>query len=111
MRKIKYLFTRIKNMNYQNFFKTINIVHQRSGKNRLYLFWDIIYCGLKYQAGYLDYKLFEMYNLNRQERKTIITRGINNELIAHFNDPIAAKVFRNKIAFNEKFNKYLKETG
>ena len=76
MSKLKYLFKRILKMNYKKFFDTINLVHKRSKKNRLLIFFDIIICGFKYQAGYMDYNLFEMYNMNSKERKTIITRGI-----------------------------------
>ncbi|MGM9835085.1 MAG: sugar-transfer associated ATP-grasp domain-containing protein [Bacilli bacterium] len=107
MGKIKYLFTRIANMNYKQMFTTINDIHEKTNKNRLYLFFDIINCGIKYEAGYMDYKLFEMYNLNNAQRKTIITRGINNQIIKKYNNPDYTKYFSNKILFNKKFNKYL----
>ena len=46
----------------------------------------MIICGFKYEAGYMDYMLFEMYNLNSKQRKTIMTRGKNNKLIKKYND-------------------------
>ena len=55
MSKIKYLFGRIKNMNIKNMFKTINDIHKRSNKSRIYLFFDMINCAIKYQSGYVDY--------------------------------------------------------
>jgi glutathione synthase/RimK-type ligase-like ATP-grasp enzyme len=108
MRKLKYLFKRICGMNYKGFFNTIKDVHKKTGKNSIIIFFDIIYCGFKYQAGYIDYNLFEMYNMNKYERKTVITRGINNEIITKYNDPEYMKIFNDKIKFNKKFNKYLK---
>ena len=72
------------------------------------IFFDIVYCGIKYQAGYIDYNLFEMYSMNKFERSTVITRGINNEIIKKYNDPEYMKIFNDKIMFNKKFNKYLK---
>ena len=66
MSKLKYLAKRIFKMNYKGFFSTINEVHQKNNKNRIYIFFDIIYCGIKYQAGYIDYKLFEMYKMNNK---------------------------------------------
>lgn len=108
MKKIKYLIKRICNMNFNNFFNTLNDVHKKTGKNKVYIFFDIIICGFKYQAGYIDYNLFEMYNMNRYERSTVITRGINNEIIKKYNDPEYMKIFNDKIKFNERFNKYLK---
>ncbi len=107
MGRIGYLFTRIKNMNYHSFFDTINYVHEKNHKNRVFIFFDIINCGLKYQAGYMDYKLYEMYDLNKQQRETIITRGINNDIVKKYNNPEYMKYFSNKITFNKKFNKYL----
>ena len=67
-------------------FKQINVVHERSNKNRVLIFFDMIICGFKYEAGYMDYMLFEMYNLNSKQRKTIMTRGKNNKLIKNNND-------------------------
>lgn len=108
MSKIKYLAKRIKNMNFGNFFKTIDEVHKKSGKNRLLLFFDCIYCGIKYQAGYVDYQLFEMYRMNGKEKKTVITRGINNDIIKKYNDPQYFKYFNDKYEFNKKFDEFLK---
>lgn len=107
MGNIGYLLKRIKGMNYKQMFDTIDFVHTKNNKSKISIFFDIIYCGLKYQAGYMDYKIFEMYNLNEEQRKTIITRGINNKIVKKYNNPEYTKYFSNKIEFNKKFNKYL----
>ena len=107
MGKIKYIFKRIFKMNFKNFFQTINDVHKKCGKSRIFIFFDCIICGFKYQAGYMDYQLFEMYKMNAKERATIVTRGKNNDMIKKYNDFNYTKYFRNKGLFNEKFDKYL----
>lgn len=107
MGNIGYLLKRIKGMNYKQMFDTIDFVHTKNNKSKISIFFDIIHCGLKYQAGYMDYKIFEMYNLNEEQRKTIITRGINNKIVKKYNNPEYTKYFSNKIEFNKKFNKYL----
>jgi len=107
MGKVGYLFKRISSMNYKQFFECINYVHDKTGKNKISIFFDIVHCGLKYQAGYSDYKLFEMYDLNETQRATIITRGINNSLVKKYNNPEYIKYFHNKLEFNKRFNKYL----
>ena len=107
MGKIKYLINRILKMNYKQFFSTIDKVHKKTKKNRLSIFIDIINCGIKYQAGYIDYNLFGMYALNKEERKTIITRGINNEILKKYNDPTKSYIFEDKAIFNKLYNKYL----
>lgn len=108
MGKIKYLTKRIMNMSFEGLFNTVLEVHEKTGKNKVGLFFDIVHCGLKYQAGYMDYSLFEMYNMNKRERGTVITRGINNSLIKKYNDPEVMKSFHDKTKFNELFNDYLK---
>lgn len=108
MRKIKYLFKRIFSMNYKGFLNTISDIHKKTKKSRLLIFFDVVYCGFKYQAGYIDYNLFEMYSMNKYERSTVITRGINNEIIKKYNDLEDMKIFNDKIKFNKKFNNYLK---
>jgi len=107
MKKIKYIIKRIFSMNFKNFFKTIDDVHKITKKSKIYLFFDIVFCGFKYQAGYMDYQLFEMYKMNKEERRTIITRGVNNDLIKKYNNPEFGLLLRNKIKFNAKFSKYL----
>lgn len=107
MGKVKYLFERIKNMDYKRMFRVIDELHEKTGKNKLFLFCDIVNCGIRYQAGYLDYRLFEMYDLNKEQRKTILTRGINNNIVKKYNDPEYRDIFRNKLKFNKKFAKYL----
>ncbi len=94
-------------MDYGRFFKVINEVHKKSKKSRIIIFFDMIYCGFKYQAGYMDYSLFEMYNMNKYERKTVITRGINNSFMVKYNNPKYLHIFHNKIEFNRTFDKYL----
>lgn len=107
MGKISYLFKRIKGMNYRKMFDIIDEINKKTNKNKISIFLDIIYCGLKYQAGYMDYKLYEMYDLTEKQRKTIITRGINNSIVKRYNNPAFTKYFSDKITFNKKFNKYL----
>ena len=108
MGKAKYLINRILKMNYKEFFNTIEKVHEKTKKNKIVLFFDIINCGIKYQAGHIDYNLFEMYNLNDSERETIITRGKNNEILKKYNDKTKSYIFEDKALFNKVYNKYLK---
>lgn len=105
---IKYIAKRIKDMNYGNLLKKVEFVSRKTKKPKIIILFDMIYCGFVYQAGYMDYDLFEMYNLNRKQRKTVLTRGINNKYIKEFNNPSFNHFFSNKNEFNEKFNPYLK---
>lgn len=59
-------------------------------------------------SGYVDYEIFEFYNLNKKQRKTVITRGINNKFVKELNDKNYLKYIDNKILFNKKYNDFLK---
>lgn len=107
MGKLKYLIRRIAGMNYRQFFQKIDEVHEKSGKCKLFIFLDMVWCGLVYQAGYMDYALFEMYNLNRAQRKTIVTRGINNGFIKRFNDPKYMPEIEDKLKFAKNFSEFM----
>ncbi len=107
MKKVTYYIKRLFQMNYMNFFSTIKKIHKRSGKNSIYLFFDIIICSIKYTAGYTDYFLFYFEGLSSKQRATYITRGVNNNYLKTLNDSSYYPYFRNKIKFNKKFKEYL----
>ena len=85
--------------------RTVSI---NANKNFFVIFFDMVYCGFAYQAGYNDYHQFEFYLLNRAERKTFLTRGKNNQIVKKFNDKNSFYKFDDKPTFNQIFNKYLK---
>ena len=74
MPSIKYLIGRVANINYKRMFSKINSIHKKTHKSRLAIFNDMRECAIKYGAGYMDYDLFEMYNLTPEERDTYLDR-------------------------------------
>ncbi len=108
MGNIKYILNRLSKMDYKEMFKKIDEIHDKTNKSKVAIFFDMEECARKYGAGYMDYNLFEMYNLTNDERDTYITRGRNNKLIKMYNDKSYFHIFQNKNEFNTKFNKYLK---
>lgn len=60
-------------------------------------------CALKYNAGYVDYKIAQMYRLNDAQRKTQITRGLSNQIVRRMNDKAYWYLFDDKATFNELF--------
>lgn len=53
-------------MNYKNLFETAKRISKKTNKNSVIIFLDILYCGIRYMAGYVDYEVFEFYNLNSE---------------------------------------------
>ncbi len=104
---LSYLVRRIADMNYKNMFHTIEKIHKRSGKNRIFLFCDMVWCGFRYLAGYADYDLFQFYRLNSVQRATYLTRGKNNQAVRRFNHPDYIHFFEDKAEFNQKFAPFI----
>ena len=46
MSKLKYLIRRIAEMNYKQMIEKIDEVHKKSGKCKLFIFFDMVWCGL-----------------------------------------------------------------
>lgn len=108
MGDIKYLFKRIIYIDYKNMFVIAKSISKKIGKNYLFIILDMIKSGLLYEAGYYDYQEFEFYNLNKEERRTYLTRGKNNKIVKTFNKKSSFYKFENKVEFNKIFNPYLK---
>lgn len=108
MNKFKYLVRRIREMDFKNMRAQAKIVHGRTGKPTLFVLVDMMYCGYKYLAGYMDYVVFEFYNLKAAQRKTQVTRGVNNNLVKTLNDKNSWYKFDKKDEFNRIFSDCLK---
>ena len=108
MGNIKYILKRLKTMDKKAMFEKVNYIHKKTGKSKIYLLCDMLKCARKYGAGYMDYDLFEMYNLTPEQRDTYITRGRNNEIVSKYNDKNYFHIFENKNEFNELFKDYIK---
>ena len=108
MRKIKYLLKRIIQLDYKNMFRIAKNLSKKTGKSYIGILLDMVRCGLKYQAGYYDYQEFEFYNLNKEERKTYLTRGKNNEIVRRFNNKDSFHIFENKDEFYTNFDKFVR---
>jgi len=108
MRKIKYMLKCLKRLNVKNMFNIINKLSKKTHKSKIILTIDIIYCALRYGAGYYDYQEFEFYNLTNKERKTYLTRVKNNNIIKTYNKKEDFYKLDDKGVFNEIFKDYIK---
>ena len=106
MPSISYLFKRLCTMNYKSMFDRVNTVKKKCNKSKFAIFCDMVWCGIRYGAGYVDYDVIGFYKLNSKQRKTMLTRGINNKFVRKLNEKEYWHLFNNKNEFNEKYNKY-----
>ena len=104
---MKYYLRVMSGMRFKKLSNVINAVHQKTKKNKVFLFFDIINCAIQYGAGYNDYNIFAFYNMNHKQRKTFVTRLKNKKIVLACNNPEYSHIFDNKNEFNKKFAKYL----
>lgn len=108
MSRLSYMMKRAAKMDYRAMLKTADMLHEKSGKSRVWLLMDMTKCAIKYNAGYIDYKIAQMYRLSDAQRATQITRGISNGIVARMNDKKFWHFFDNKTEFNELFREQVK---
>lgn len=87
--------------------KALDKAKERSGQGKARLFCDMLWCSLRYGAGYHDYVMFAFYRMNGKHRDTYVTRLKNKKLITLVNDPDTADVFDRKALFDPRFREYL----
>lgn len=108
MKRLKYMIVRIIQLDYRHMFRTVGQIHAKTKRSRIWLFFDMVYCGLRYGAGYNDYRLCEFYNLNKAQRATYVTRGVNNRIVQLKNDPAYFHCMDNKPEFNALFSAFVR---
>lgn len=107
MPSIKFVFKRLFDMDYKEMFKRLDAVSKRAGKSKFTTFFDMVWCAYKYGAGYMDYDLLEFWNKNKEQRSTLLTRGINTNYVRKLNNKEYWHFLDNKSEFNVKYSKYI----
>lgn len=107
MSQLKYVISRIRRLNIRRMLSKAAEIRNKTGRPRLFILMDMVWCGFRYQAGYMDYALFEMYNMNHRQRSTVLTRGKNNRYVAALNNKNGWPFFENKINFLKTFSNYI----
>lgn len=104
---MKYIIKVLAHASFSKMKKAIRAVHKTSGKSSIGIFFDMIWCAIRYGAGYYDYQVFGFCNLNGEQRKTYVTRVISKKLNMFMNDDEYAHFFDNKDEFYELFKDYI----
>ena len=103
MSRLTYMVKRALKMDWKRMWQTAGMLQEKSGKSRAWLLADMAKCAAKYNAGYVDYKIAQMYRLNDAQRRTVITRGISNNIVRRMNDKAYWYNFDDKTTFNTLF--------
>lgn len=107
MPSISYLMQRIRNMSFASMLERVDIVRTKTKKPKWVIFLDMVWCGVRYGAGYVDYDVIGFYQLNHKQRKTMLTRGMNNKFVKMLNEKEYWYLFDQKNEFNQMFSKFI----
>ena len=86
---------------------TAKALHKKTGIPTAKLLQDMLRCAVRYNAGYMDYKIAEMWRLNDAQKKTVITRGVSNNIVRAMNDKAYWHYFDDKSQFNTTFSDHI----
>ena len=104
---MNYLIKSLKNFKLKRLFDIIDRCHKICGKNKVFLFFDMVMCTFLYKSGYADYEFLEMYRLKRKDRKKLVTVGKNDKLVKELNPNEYWKLVDDKVLFNDRFKDFL----
>jgi len=108
MPSVKYFFRVLKGMRFDKLNKMLTVVKEKSGHCKARTFCSMLWCTMRYGAGYYDYVMFGFYDMNGKQRNTYLTRVRNKKVCELMNDYSFAEEFDDKLRFNVRFSKYLK---
>ena len=103
----QYIFRVLRGASFQKLFSVIDRVHEKSGQNRVFTFFDMINCALRYGAGYHDYLIFAFWDMNHKQRDTYLTRVRNKRLNTLLHDDRYTDIFDKKNQFDKRFAAYI----
>jgi hypothetical protein len=103
----QYIFRVLRGASFQKLFSVIDRVHEKSGQNRVFTFFDMINCALRYGAGYHDYLIFAFWDMNHKQRDTYLTRVRNKRLNTLLHDDRYTDIFDKKNQFDKRFAEYI----
>ena len=107
MPSLKYLIKRISKMDYSSMLNRVNLVNIKTRKPKALIFLDMIWSGIVYGAGYVDYDVIGFYKLNHKQRTTMLTRAKNDKIVKKLNNKDYWHLFNNKNEFNEYFSDFI----
>ena len=107
LHRFRYLLRLIRGLNYKAMLAKARVIHAKTKTPTLFILIDMLYCGARYGAGYMDYTVLEFYRLNGRQRDTFLTRGRSNRLVRALNDRAQWHWLEDKPTFLTRFSAYL----
>ena len=104
---IKYLAKGFLKPNIKDLIKTAKRVTNNSKRNKWFILMDIMWCRVIHLTDLFEYELFQMYNLNYKQRKTIFTTIHKWAYAKKFNNPEYRDIFNYKDLFYQEYSEFI----
>ena len=88
--------------------RTIDYINSETLKNKIFIFFDILWCKIRYFTNSNEYRIFEFYNIKSNKRKTYLNTFYHNRYKKYISDKKIINVLEDKKLFNLRFKDYLK---
>ena len=95
-------------LDYGKLFSVVKKIAKEDHKASIIIFFDVVSCGIKYGAGYMDYYIFRLDQVPKDKRDTFVTRTKNNHYVKTLNKKEAWPLLEDKALFLEQFATYCK---
>lgn len=105
--KLSIFGRRLKSASVRRLNQNIQAIHRETGKNRVFLFCDMVWCTLRYGVGYLDYHVFGFAVNRGANRKTFMTMNHNVALARMVNDASCYPLLNDKFQFLRRYGDFL----
>ena len=105
--KATILLRRAKGASFKRMNQNIQAIHKETGKNRLFVLLDMLWCTARYGVGYLDYHVFGFAQNRGKNRKTFMTMHHNIGLTRMVNDAALYPIMNDKIQFLEVYHDFV----
>ncbi len=104
MHSFKVFWSRLREASLARMNMHIREIHKESGRARIGIFLDMLWCVFRYNVGYLDYHVFGFaYVRGKEKRRSFMTMNDNLALVRLVNEADYRDIFRNKLKFWTRF--------
>ncbi|WP_221584461.1 sugar-transfer associated ATP-grasp domain-containing protein [Microbacterium sp. G2-8] len=106
--KLRYLAERARRIDIGSVIERAREVHDEHGKAVPAVLADMLWSAAKKDVAFQDYVDFDFAILSAAERETFMTHPVSAQLAQQWSQPAGRKIFEDKIAFNRRFDAFLK---
>lgn len=108
--KLRYLAERARRIDIGSVIERAREVHDEHGKAIPAVLVDMLWSAARKDVAFQDYVDFDFAILDADERETFMTHPVSAQLAQRWSQPSGRAVFEDKIAFNRRFDAFLKRS-